>query len=293
MTTSSNTFLKGLKDFVAGSVGGFVCKTVEYPLDTVKVILQTSTQKPQGVVRTFRAVLQSYGVRGLYKGLSSPLLGSMAENAVLFSVFGAARSFTSHALPEMQHTFLPIVVSGLASGVAVTAVVTPVELVKCRMQVQSNPGQPQLYRSTLDCLVQTVRREGLRQGLFKGAGATLLRELPGNVAWFGAYETLCAAMVPVGGSKDDLKVHQLMFAGGVSGMAYWTAFFPADTVKSVLQTDPARARLGFWRVFTDMAREGGVRALYRGWLLTVSRAMPSNALLFLTFEMTEKLLRHV
>ena len=41
------------------------------------------------------------------------------------------------------------------------------------------------YKSTLDCLLRTVREEGIANGLFKGHVSTLMRELPGNVSWFG------------------------------------------------------------------------------------------------------------
>ena len=52
-------------------------------------------------------------------------------------------------------------------------------------------------------------------------------------------------------------------AGGIAGAAYWTAFYPADTVKSVMQTDSSRTARGFGGVFVDLFREGGIRALYR------------------------------
>ena len=32
---------EGYKDFIAGTVGGFSGKVLDYPLDTVKVLLQT------------------------------------------------------------------------------------------------------------------------------------------------------------------------------------------------------------------------------------------------------------
>lgn len=284
--------LEGLRHFVAGSMGGFVCKSLEYPLDTVKVVLQT--QQGGGRLRAidcFRSIIQDKGPAGLYKGLLSPLLGCMAENATLFTAFGFARTaLATHHTPWKENPAGAILAGGVA-GVAVTFVLTPVELIKCRLQVQSRPGQPQLYKGPWDCIMQTLHKEGLRKGLYQGSLATLFRELPGNMAWFGVYESLCLAMMPKGGSRDDLKTHQLMFAGGVSGAAYWTAFYPADTVKSVMQTDPVRNARGFFGVFRDLWAEDGMRALFRGWGITASRALISNALLFLTYERVDKMLR--
>ena len=49
----------------------------------------------------------------------------------------------------------------------------------------------------------------------------------------------------------------------MGGMAYWLAFYPADTVKSAMQvqTSGPHAKQGFWGIFHDIYRTGGV---YRG-----------------------------
>lgn len=102
-------------------------------------------------------------------------------------------------------------------------------------------------------------------------------------------------------------------------MAYWTAFFPADVIKSRLQTDAKLAGKSFSEVFLHLFRTEGFRALYKvrgvsrchvqkprrlrssparlghhgmqGWGITVARAMPSNAVLFVTYEFVAKQFR--
>lgn len=51
--------------------------------------------------------------------------------------------------------------------------------------------------------------------------------------------------------------------GGMSGFWYWTAFFPADTVKSKIQTTPALKNKSFGEVFLKVAKEEGARGLYK------------------------------
>lgn len=75
-----------------------------------------------------------------------------------------------------------MVVAAACSGVAVSTVLTPVELIKCRMQAGALHGALP-YTSTLNCLQRTVADEGLVTGLFKGHTSTLVREIPGNIAW--------------------------------------------------------------------------------------------------------------
>ena len=44
---------------------------------------------PQGMIASFRTVVQTQGVRGLYRGLLPPLLGSSIFRSVQFAVYGA------------------------------------------------------------------------------------------------------------------------------------------------------------------------------------------------------------
>ena len=50
-------------------------------------------------------------------------------------------------------------------------------------------GHPFLrYKGTWDCLSTSIRNEGAGV-MYKGLVGTILREVPGTAAWFGAYET--------------------------------------------------------------------------------------------------------
>ena len=82
------------KEFVAGTFGGFVGKIVEFPLDTTKVLMQTQDPLNPKYTSSFdclQKVLQSGGPRALYRGLATPLLGSMAEISTLMTSYGFAK----------------------------------------------------------------------------------------------------------------------------------------------------------------------------------------------------------
>jgi hypothetical protein len=138
-----------------------------------------------------------------------------------------------------------VLLAGAGTGLAVSFVLTPIELVKCRMQVQGmQPLNMQRYSSTMDCLTRSIREEGMRV-LYRGHLATMLRETPGTACWFGAYESFVRVMTPAGGKREDLSSLAIICAGGLGGMAYWAVMYPCDTVKSVQQTvtdQPARGQ---------------------------------------------------
>lgn len=205
---------ENLADFIAGTVGGFAGKLFDYPFDTVKVLLQTQDvadykgKKYTGAFHCLKHTIQTKGWLGLYKGLSSPLLGSMGENAVLFLSYGIFKGLLGEKEAKARGedlSLFQLAIAGAAAGAVVPCVLTPVELVKCRLQVQNSiSSQFRQYKGPIDCIIKTVKQEGIMRGLYKGNTATLLREIPGNFAWYGVYECVCKMCIPDGGTKQDL-----------------------------------------------------------------------------------------
>ncbi|EGD80114.1 hypothetical protein PTSG_10388 [Salpingoeca rosetta] len=204
-----------------------------------------------------------------------------------------ASSTTLHAIKEfVAGSGLPhYALCGFSAGIVVSFVLSPIELIKCRLQVQNLNGSEGRYKGPIDCLVKVMKEEGIVRGLYRGNLATILREAPGNMAWFSTYHIMSNKMVPEGKTRDDLSWYHNALAGGFSGMAYWTAFYPADTVKTLQQSSPAYEGQNFTTVFRNVYNSQGFRGLYKGWGLTVARAMPSNAVLFMAYELMNKLVR--
>lgn len=136
-----------LNDFVAGTAGGFAGKLLDYPLDTVKVLLQTqpttttsaagataaettASAKPyyRGAWHALTHTLQTGGVSALYKGVTSPLLGSMAENALLFYAYSHFKRFLGGERPDHELSLWHLSLAGAGAGAAVPLVLTPVEV---------------------------------------------------------------------------------------------------------------------------------------------------------------------
>ncbi|KAG0262715.1 hypothetical protein BG011_009845 [Mortierella polycephala] len=325
---------KSLKDLAFGSLAGVAGKFVEFPFDTVKVRLQTQPlDRPifKGPYDCFRQTVRNEGFLGLYNGLSSPLVGAMLENAVLFVGYRRAQDMLREfvAVPDSNHSHagsepaplsIPMLcLSGGISGIFASMVLTPVELIKCKLQVQqighlfnkkdvkSAPVRNALHSGPLSVMKHIYTQNGLR-GFYLGHFPTLLRETGGGAAWFGSYEALCRLLISreqvkaPGGktvTQADLTAPQLMFAGAIAGMAYNFILFPADCIKSQMQTrDVLRshqrpmpgssAAQGFWGTGKGIFRSEGIRGLYRGCGITVARAAPSSAIIFLTYELLSR-----
>jgi hypothetical protein len=171
------------------------------------------------------------------KGLSAPLVGSMIENSGLFFAYNQVQSLVRTATNTTDQSVplsLPqLSACGFLSGAIVSMILTPVELVKCRMQLQglylhstnttaasvAGDTRPKVFRGPLHILTQTIRNEGVF-GLYKGHLATFLREAGGGAAWFGTYEWVCKGMMERSNikNKEDLTPWQMMGAGALAGM---------------------------------------------------------------------------
>lgn len=298
--------LEALRDISYGSFAGTVGKIVEYPFDTVKVRLQSqSDHRPlqyTGPLDCFRQSLREGGVGSLYRGVSAPLFGAAAETACLFFAYRLAQDLLrSTVLASYGDDKLPLpalVTAGAMSGGVTSIVLTPIELVKCRMQVPLQSSiDPSLVRSGLAtkaigplAVIRDVhRREGLR-GFWRGQLGTLFRETGGSAAWFGSYEmmTLYFKSKLRDPQNESLPLWQQMASGALAGMMYNFMFFPADTIKSKIQTGELSTRPTFMNVGKELYRARGLKGLYSGCGITVARSAPSSALIFTIYEALRK-----
>ncbi|KAI8897099.1 putative mitochondrial ornithine carrier protein AmcA/Ort1 [Globomyces pollinis-pini] len=278
-----------LADLIFGSVSGFTGKIVEYPFDTVKVHLQT--HEKQTIPQCIRNILKTEGVRGFFTGISAPLVGSMAENAVLFLAYAQIQRGIRYfnGTKDTQPLSLgQLCLAGGLSGAVVSFVLTPVELLKCRLQMQSyltGINDTGRHQGTISMFVHTLKTKGI-SGLYKGHTGTFLREVAGGVAWFGVYELMVDRLIKgskTAKSKDDLSPLQLMFAGALAGMSYNAALFPADVIKTRVQSG-LHEHDGFITATKDIYRTQGIRGFFRGFGITVARSAPSSGIIFLTYE---------
>ncbi|RKP14204.1 mitochondrial carrier domain-containing protein [Piptocephalis cylindrospora] len=301
MDTSAEAFMpKGqtpLQSLVCGSTAGFMGKLVEYPFDTVKVLLQTQPQY-RGPVHCATHLVKTSGLFSLYRGLASPLAGSILENAILFAGYDYLKKAVGTVCgvgqsPEQAPMGLShLATSGALAGCLAAFVLTPVELVKCRLQAQSGTLEA---GGSLSLAIRIWKTSGIR-GLYIGHSATLLREAGGGAAWFGVYEAMCKAMLPPGcQEKDTLGPGRLMIAGAAAGMAYNAVLFPVDTIKSHVQIMAPDANKGsgggmnrILRVARRIWGQEGIRGFYRGMGITMVRSVPGSSVIFLTYEMMQR-----
>jgi mitochondrial ornithine carrier protein len=250
----------------------------------------------------FRQSFQSEGLRSLYRGISAPLAGAAVENSSLFFSYRVAKNLLQSTVYSASEPlpFSGLLISGAASGAFTSVLLTPIELVKCKMQVPSittgaKPGP-------LAILATVFRHDGIF-GLWRGQMGTLIRETGGSAAWFGSYEGVSALFkksnkqsqpqTHADGKEEEeeegtLALWQQMLAGAAAGVSYNFIFYPADTIKSRMQTEDLSSlssnKRSFWSVGKSVWQQQGLKGLYRGCGITVARSAPSSAFIFSIYE---------
>lgn len=208
-TTTSHTDIPLWKKIVAGGTSGALASAIANPMDLLKVRLQTDGQivklqskQYTGMTHAFLSILREEGVMGLWKGVG-PTVGratilAAVELATYDEVKG--RLLTTQYFEE---GFVCTTVTSIISGFCCTVASSPLDVVKSRMMGQRPPvvlppdgsGRSvvveggQLYRGMMDCLVKSIRNEGI-SSLYNGFWPNVGRVVPHVVIAFTVMENL-------------------------------------------------------------------------------------------------------
>lgn len=147
------------------------------------------------------------------------------------------------------------------------------------------------------CAQELYKTGGIRS-IYKGTFATLLRDLPGAVAYFGTYEWIKRTIIQyqqksnVEGDQKEVTLSPtaILTAGGLAGMATWAVSIPADVLKSRYQTAPEGTYKNLLDVYKVLIKEEGYGALFKGLRPALIRAFPANAAAFMGMEVSRKML---
>ncbi|KAI1822088.1 mitochondrial carrier domain-containing protein [Xylaria intraflava] len=297
---ATNSLASQLRSFAAGGFGGVCAVVVGHPFDLVKVRMQTAEKGVySSAIDVVRKSVARDGLRrGLYAGVSAPLVGVTPMFAVSFWGYDLGKQLVTSVSPPSPDGGLSIAqisAAGFFSAIPMTAITAPFERVKVILQVQGQrlkPGEEPKYKGGVDVVRQLYREGGIRS-VFRGSAATLARDGPGSAAYFAAYEYIKRRLTPrdpaTGKPQGDLSLVAVTCAGGAAGIAMWIPVFPVDTVKSRLQTAEGNVTLG--GVVRELYARGGFKAFFPGFGPALARAVPANAATFLGVELAHQAMR--
>ncbi|XP_051511610.1 solute carrier family 25 member 47-A-like isoform X2 [Myxocyprinus asiaticus] len=284
-------------DFLAGSIGGACGVAVGYPLDTVKVRIQTQKQFT-GIWQCIVTTIKREGLHGFFKGMVLPVTTISMTSSVVFGTYrNCLQCFSQIHGTGAPNTKLDIFLAGLAGGVAQISVMSPGDIVKVRLQCQTeckrsgfNTPKPK-YSGPIHCLLTIAKEEGIL-GLYKGALPLAFRDGPSFATYFLTYNTLCSKLTPP--EQKEPEWATVLFAGGVAGIAGWSVGTPMDVIKARLQLDGVRGQKryrGLVHCITETVLNEGPAVFFKSLGINCLRAFPVNMVVFAVYEVTVRILR--
>lgn len=287
-----NEIFKSMYNFACGSVAGAIGATAVYPIDLVKTRMQNQRKvSPNEIlykhsVDCFKKVIRNEGVLGLYRGLLPQLVGVAPEKAIKLTMNDLMRSILTKK--DGTISIASECASGGMAGASQVIFTNPLEIVKIRLQVQGEAAQvagvPRVGA------ISIVRELGFR-GLYKGAAACLLRDIPFSAIYFSVYANLKKRVFGEGMNGKRLGPLELLSAGAIAGMPAAYLATPADVIKTRLQV-VARAGQqtyhGIGDAFTKILREEGPAAFFKGGIARVVRSSPQFGFTLLSYELIQR-----
>lgn len=290
-----HSVLESAHHFALGSVAGAFGAFMVYPIDLVKTRMQNQRSSRVGErlytnsIDCARKVIKNEGFKGLYSGVLPQLLGVAPEKAIKLTVNdlvrGAFQDKQSHRI-WWPHEVL----AGASAGGCQVIFTNPLEIVKIRLQVQgelSKRSDAVPRRSAM----WIVRNLGL-VGLYKGASACLLRDIPFSAIYFPTYAHLKTDLFGEGPQKR-LGVLQLLTAGAIAGMpaAYLTT--PCDVIKTRLQVEARKGEAtynGLVHCARTVYQQEGFKAFFKGGPARILRSSPQFGFTLASYEVLQKML---
>ncbi|XP_055048532.2 mitochondrial glutamate carrier 1 [Misgurnus anguillicaudatus] len=130
------------------------------------VASQTGTSAPsrRSATRITLELLKTRGLRGLYKGTGATLMRDVPFSMLYFPLFAnlntVGRREDHHSNPQERAPFLQSFVAGCMAGSVAAIAVTPMDVIKTRLQTMQKGEGEDSYRGIIDCIQRILKREG-------------------------------------------------------------------------------------------------------------------------------------
>ncbi|XP_055303777.1 probable mitochondrial glutathione transporter SLC25A40 [Sitodiplosis mosellana] len=252
--------------------------------------LKTQSTHYNGMIDAFYKISRYEGARSLWSGLSPTLVLALPATICYFVSYEGTRIYMKDFYLKLnpgqtEQPFSIPLLAGMAARVFSVSVVSPLELIRTKMQ-----SQKLSYYEVGKALKATIQTEGIF-GLWRGLGPTVFRDVPFSGVYWAIYESLKVhhdVTVPTFGFS--------FFGGAISGSiaAFLTA--PFDVVKTHKQIEfgekvlyaehPVKSlpKVGTIAILRRIFEQHGVKGIFAGVIPRVVKVAPACAIMITSFE---------
>ncbi|XP_023225510.1 calcium-binding mitochondrial carrier protein Aralar1-like [Centruroides sculpturatus] len=274
--------------FVLGSFAGAAGATVVYPIDLVKTRMQNQRTGSyigelmyRNSIDCAKKVIRHEGIFGLYRGLMPQLVGVCPEKAIKLTMNDFVRDKMTNEKGEIK--LLHEILAGGCAGASQVMFTNPLEIVKIRLQVAGEIAVTHKVSA-----ISVIKDLGLI-GLYKGARACFLRDIPFSAIYFPVYAHSKLTFADENGHNG---AGSLLLSACVAGVPAAYLVTPADVIKTRLQVQARKGQTTYYGVFDAVRKiwkEEGGSAFWKGGIARVLRSAPQFGFTLLTYEILQRL----
>lgn len=162
----------------------------------------------------------------------------------------------------------------------------PLEIVKIRLQIAGELAKSEGADRVARGAMHIVRSLGII-GLYRGASACLLRDIPFSAIYFPAYAHLKKDTFHEGRNGKKLGFGEMLASAAVAGMPAAFMTTPADVIKTRLQVEARKGQATYKGIVdcaTKIMAEEGPRAFFKGSMARVLRSSPQFGATLVAYE---------
>lgn len=290
----------------ASTIAGFTAGSsslILFPLELIKVHMMVSDghsknyiPKYNNPLHALKLIYKEQGILGLYRGCHFTLFSSIAWSVYFFFYESAKGHYPDSFKSNYPESYKLAV--AIEAAILARLVTNPMWVLKTRVILQRTARH--WYGDTMDGIAKIWKLDGIR-GFYSGLVPGLVLSFSGALQMY-FYETLKDML------SSQSSVYKTSIAGGASKVLATTLLYPAQTVMVRLQQEqytnyiPKHADEITFKSSEPKLFDGtlncilktyqleGIRGFFRGLSVQLLRQFPGNALFFIIYEGTYKLL---
>uniref|UniRef100_A0A0N4ZSR8 Mitochondrial glutamate carrier 1 n=1 Tax=Parastrongyloides trichosuri TaxID=131310 RepID=A0A0N4ZSR8_PARTI len=174
LASPGETRLAAWKGMIAGGLAGLCQIVVTTPMELLKIHGQQNTGPKLSSSALAMKLVKEHGIAGLYKGVTSTLARDVTFSVIYFPLFAALNDLAPRKKDGSgEAVFYGSFLAGITAGASASFCVTPLDVIKTRMQVIKEGSNEKPYKNIPDAFIKIFKNEGPK-ALFKGAACRML-----------------------------------------------------------------------------------------------------------------------
>jgi hypothetical protein len=185
-TNNTPTALHKSAPFLAGVSAELVALYFFVPIDVITQRMQLHNTAGKSAISIAKDIISKEGIKGMYRGTLLTLLKLGIGSGVWWFTYEETKHTLSKVTGRPAGTFFGIL-SGFLAGILSTVITNPLDVVKTRIQVQSEDSRGIPYRKAFNGCKEIWQKEGW-SGVNRGLVPKLISQGPLSAFWAVIYE---------------------------------------------------------------------------------------------------------